>query len=223
MQDAVHAQADVEDLVFGFDVDVGGALVHGLGQHVVHQFDDRGFFGQFAQVADVVVAGFVAGTFGAGGQVQQAVDVLGAGQAPLPAGRQAAAQDFVQGRVERVAGHDQHAALGRLPAGHAVVHPPVGHQAAVVRHVVQGGGIGRPFGAFEQGHAQLPGQHRQQRFFGKRAQANQDAADAAAELLLEGQGLADIGARGQLAFDQQVAQPAGRGLERGFNGGRGHG
>ena len=41
MQDAVDAQAHVEDLVLGLDVDVGGALVHGLRQHVRRaRYDD---------------------------------------------------------------------------------------------------------------------------------------------------------------------------------------
>ncbi len=76
MQDAVGAHAHVEHMLFRLDMDVGRALVHGLGQDVVDQLDDRGFFGQFAQVADVIVHGVVRTAAAAPGHVQQTVQVL---------------------------------------------------------------------------------------------------------------------------------------------------
>src|SRR3954462_4675221 len=55
---AVHAVADAEVLLVRLDVDVGGALLDGVGEDQVHELDDRSVGGRLLQVDDVL-AGLV--------------------------------------------------------------------------------------------------------------------------------------------------------------------
>ena len=55
-QHAIHAEADAELLLERLDVNVAGALLHGVGDHGVHQADDRRLAGHVAQVFQVGVA-----------------------------------------------------------------------------------------------------------------------------------------------------------------------
>ena len=207
MQDAVGAHAHVKYQFLRLDVDVRGALVHGLGEDVVHQFDDRRLLGQFAQVADIIIQ--IAGGAAAPGHLQQPIQVLGACQAPLPAVvGQTVVQRFVDQRVQRVTRHRQHLPIRRRPGGHAVVQPPFDVETAAGQQVADGVGLFGPFAAGQQRYRELVGQDRQQGFLRQRTQPHQDAADAAAELFLEGQRLLDVGSGHDPAIDQQFTEQA---------------
>ena len=52
-QHAVHAEADAELLLERLDVDVAGALLERVGDHGVHQADDRRLAGHVAQVLEI--------------------------------------------------------------------------------------------------------------------------------------------------------------------------
>ena len=52
-QHAIHAEADAELFLERLDVDVAGALLDGVGDHGVHQADDRRFAGHVAQVFEI--------------------------------------------------------------------------------------------------------------------------------------------------------------------------
>ena len=58
LQDAVNAVADAEFVFEGLEVNVGRAEFDGVGQDLVHKFDDGGVFGGIVEVA-VVFAGFI--------------------------------------------------------------------------------------------------------------------------------------------------------------------
>ncbi len=60
-QHAIHAEADAEFLLERLDVDVAGALLDGLGDHGVHQADDRRLARHVAQVFEIV-AGLLVGS-----------------------------------------------------------------------------------------------------------------------------------------------------------------
>ena len=55
-QHAVDAVADAEFLLERLDVNIAGALLHGLRDHGVHQADDGRFAGHVAQVLQIFVA-----------------------------------------------------------------------------------------------------------------------------------------------------------------------
>src|SRR6267378_774358 len=60
VEDAVHAEADTEDLLVRFEVDVGGALLDGVHEHHVDELDDRRLVGRLLQLEDVDLGAFLA-------------------------------------------------------------------------------------------------------------------------------------------------------------------
>ena len=49
VKDAVHPIADRETVLVGFEMNIAGARFYGLGNDVIHQFDDRGIAGVIQQ------------------------------------------------------------------------------------------------------------------------------------------------------------------------------
>src|SRR5207253_5556013 len=55
VEDAVHAEADAEDLFVGLEVDVGGAAADGVDQDHVDELDDGGLVGRLLELKDVEI------------------------------------------------------------------------------------------------------------------------------------------------------------------------
>ena len=82
VQHPVDPHPHREVVLAGLDVDVGGARVHGLGEQVVDQLDDRRLLGHLAKLLRAVAGVEVLDRALLAHEVEQAVDVVVGGEAP---------------------------------------------------------------------------------------------------------------------------------------------
>ena len=208
MQHAVDAEAHREDALLGLEVDVRGALLHRLRHQVADQLDHRRFLGHRAQLLLVAATPFV-GARVVGQAIQHAFQVLRAAQAPVDlAPGVGMAHRLAQGRQQRIArGAEQVAALAR-PHQHLLVQQPVDpgrclHRGQARHVLVRRGHVGP-----HHRQAELTAEHLQQVVLADRADPHQHAADAPADLLLQGQAALEVGGADQPGIEQQLAQQA---------------
>ena len=146
VQHAVEAHAHGERIFGRLDVDVGRAEVHGLGQQVVDQFDDRGLLRQVAQVLRLVAGEQVLHRAFLAHVVEGAVEVVVRGEAEADGGRgggDAGVAVLTVGRVGGDAGVGV-LAVGRVRGGRVVggvVAAGVVVAGVVVAGVVAGLGV----------------------------------------------------------------------------------
>ncbi len=125
IQHAIDAEADDELVFVGFEMDVGGPLLHRLCHQAVDQLDHRRLLGQFTQVADVI-ATVPRSQQATPELVQGAFHQLGRGQHPLHILRRVQiSQRFLQHRIQRITAGTPEATLGVLPDQHPLVLHPV--------------------------------------------------------------------------------------------------
>ena len=115
VQHAVDAVAHFAGELAGFNMDVGRALVDGLGDQVVDEGDDGSVLGHFAVARGVHQFG--AGALGQSGE--QALLVAAADEVPAHRAPRGSFHGFLQRRVERVLGAGVQRSRVILPGHHA--------------------------------------------------------------------------------------------------------
>jgi len=213
LQHAIDPLADAQDRLVRFDVDVGGADLHGVLEQTLQQLDD-GRVGHVlgldqARQIDVALAQFLVQFLGEGG------DFLGS------------TVDLVDGREQIRLAHHRLLDVGLELPGEFVVGEDVGgighaDQQAAIGIALEGDGpVAAGQGLRDQtdrfrivlivaqvheGHAQLFGEHLQQAILAEEAQLDEGAAQFLAGALLGGEGLHQLVVADHTAFHQQIAE-----------------
>ena len=211
-QHAVHAVADAEFLFERLDVNIAGALLHGLRDHGVHQADDRRFAGHVAQMFQVFV-GFARGEFQLGSLLLRLARSSGRWRREFPARARAPAPPSAPCKQRTVA-------MVSKSSGSAIASVTVWSSSATGKQrnwrrnrgdsvSVSGETAGGPSMA-SSGHLQLlrqRGQHVAQR---DEAQIDQNLAQLIAALALQFERAVQVLASDQVLLDQDFAKPHGR-------------
>ena len=208
---SVDAHPDREVILAGLHVDVGGARIHGLGEQVVNQLDDRRLLRHLAQLPRAVAGVEVLDGPLLAHEVEQAVDLVVYGQAEIDRfTRIEVIERGEQRMVLNVAG-DAVQVLPVPPDQHRIVDEPVELDRRLGDELVHLQAVRKLLGPAEVERALLLGEAAHEEVLGDGAGAHQQGAEPAAHRLLDAQRLLDIGGRNVAALDEQFAEslPAG--------------